>query len=240
LSDASQRARTILALDAAGSSCSAALFASGKIQAQAREAMGRGQSERLVPMIQEVTAAAGCAFADLDAIAVTCGPGGFTGVRIGLAAARGLALALGLPTVGLSNFEVLASAVPAPDRHLVVAIDAKRAEVYVQIFAPSPEGGAPRPLGPGYAARPDALAAQAPLGPLVLIGDAAEAASTALRSAGRNFELVPSEDLCLAALAAELAAARPLPDAGAPPPRPIYLRGADVTLPDGRKAQAVP
>lgn len=204
--------------------------------------MGRGQSERLVPMIQDVMAAADCEFSDLDAIAVTCGPGGFTGVRIGLAASRGLALALNVPTIGLSNFEVLAAAVPtlAPDRHLVVAIDAKRAEVYVQLFAQQPDGGAPRPLGPGYAARPEALAARAPHGPLVLIGDAAEAAGAALRAAGRIVEVTPSEDLCLAALAAELAAARPLPGPDAAPPRPIYLRGADVTLPDGRKAQALP
>lgn len=204
--------------------------------------MGRGQSERLVPMIQEVMAAAGCGFDDLDAIAATCGPGGFTGVRIGLAAARGLALALELPIIGLSNFEVLAAAAPvlAPDRHLLTTIDAKRAELYVQVFAPSPGGGIPRPLGPGCATRPEALAAQVPPGPLVLIGDAAAVAGDALRAAGRSIEVSSSEDLCLAAVAAQMAAARPLPGPGALPPRPIYLRGADVTLPDGRKAEAVP
>jgi len=93
----------ILALDSALSSCSAAVIEDGKILCELYENRMRGQAERLIPMCQEVCATAGLSFADLDALAVTCGPGTFTGVRIGLAAAKGLALALDIPLVGLPH-----------------------------------------------------------------------------------------------------------------------------------------
>lgn len=96
----------------------------------------RGQAERLIPMCQEVCDTAGLSFADLDALAVTCGPGTFTGVRIGLAAAKGLALALDIPLVGLTTLEVVAqnAAVAGSEGRIAVAHDARRAEVYLQIF----------------------------------------------------------------------------------------------------------
>ena len=225
----------LLALDAAGASCSAAVWAEGALRARACEAMARGQSERLVPMIEEVMARAGLAYADLEAIAVTRGPGGFTGVRIGLATARGLGLALGRPVLGVTSFEALAAGAPAPQAAgeiRVAVIDAKRAEVYVQAFR---DGG---PLGPGRACLPEALDEALPPGPLRLLGDGAALAAPALRAAGRSVAVAQPADPCLAAEVARLAAARPLPEAGAPPPGPLYLRGADVTLPDGRKLEA--
>ena len=197
-------------------------------------------------MLQEVMSAANVAFGDLDAIAVTRGPGGFTGVRIGLATARGLGLALGRPVVGLSNFEVLAalaltSGAPAlrSGQSLIAAIEAKRAEIYVQEFRADAEAAAiPLAKGPGRALLPEALDAAAAKGPVVLVGDAAPGAARALRAAGRVVEIVRWDGQCLAAPAAELAAGRLLPPADAEPPQPIYLRGADVTLADGSRAQA--
>ncbi len=232
--------KTILALDAAGASCSVAVWAGNAIRAHGGEAMVRGQSERLVPMIEEVMAAAGVDYGEVDAIAVTRGPGGFTGVRIGLAAAQGLAIALARPLVGVSNFEALAASVPEvpPGSHLVAAIDSKRAEVFVQVFRPPEPGAVTAAKGPGAADLEDDLAGILPSGTLLLVGDGAARAATVLRAAGREVALAPAPGPCIAALAARLAAARPLPGAGLGRPRPIYLRGADVTLPDGRQIQA--
>lgn len=234
------RTTTILALDTAGASCSVAVWMGDAIRAQGGADMARGQSERLVPMIEEVMAEAGLDYGEVDIIAVTLGPGGFTGVRIGLAAAQGLAIALALPLVGVSNFEALAASVPEvpPGSHLVAAIDSKRAEVFVQVFRPPEPGSVVVARGPGAAILEGDLAGILPSGPLLLVGDGATRAATALRAAGREAVLAPAPGSCIAAFAARVAAVRPPPDNGPDLPRPIYLRGADVTLPDGRKTQA--
>lgn len=126
----------ILALDSALSSCSAAVIKDGEIVSEIFENRMRGQAERLLPMCQEVCAEAGLSFDDLEAIAVTRGPGTFTGVRIGLAAAKGLALALGIPLIGVSTLKVTAQNFRAKlaECRIAVAHDARRSEVYLQIF----------------------------------------------------------------------------------------------------------
>ena len=106
-----------------------------------REMRERGQAERLMPMLADVMADAGLAFGDLERIAVTVGPGSFTGVRVGVAAARGLALASGLPVVGATSLAVMMHQAvdllgPALDqRVLAVAADARRGMVYLQLLA---------------------------------------------------------------------------------------------------------
>ena len=123
----------LLIFDTAGAACSVALWADDSVAAERYEAMARGQAERLLPMIGEALAAAGISYAQLDGIGVTCGPGAFTGLRIGLAAARGLALTLGIPAIGITTFEALAVRAPAG---CVVAIDTKRNDYYCQRFGP--------------------------------------------------------------------------------------------------------
>jgi tRNA threonylcarbamoyladenosine biosynthesis protein TsaB len=99
----------ILALDCCLDACSAAITTNGRVLARRIEPMTRGQAERLAPLVAETMEEAALSFPALDRIAVTTGPGSFTGLRVGLAFARGLALALGKPCVGLSSLEVLAS-----------------------------------------------------------------------------------------------------------------------------------
>ncbi len=225
--DRLQAPERLLAFDCAGGACSAAYWSDGAVAARRHEPMARGHAERLVPMIQEVMAEAGAGYAALSAIAVTCGPGGFTGLRIGLATARGLALASGRPLLGYSNFEVLAAAAPAESRRgrtLAVLIDAKRADLYVQAFAESGEA-----VTEAAACRPEALESRLPAGPLLLLGDAVEQARPALESAGRDLRLAGGPGLADAAVLAALAAAGARPAESAA--RPIYLRPPDVTLP---------
>lgn len=233
----SERAHCLLAFDTAGTACSVAVWRDGAVRARRFEAMSRGQSERLVPMIEAVMAEAGIAYPALDAIAVTRGPGGFTGVRIGLATARALALACARPVIGVSNFEAVAAAVSEDERRgrsLAVVIDAKRSDLYVQAFGTAP--GAPfAPVTEARAVAPADLNAVLPEGPLLLAGDAVEAARGALEMAGREVLAAAAPGQADAGWVAALAAGQLLPEPGAPPPEPIYLRGPDVTLarPDG-------
>ncbi len=98
----------VLALDTALDACSVAILRGHAVLADLNEPMQRGQAERLAPMAREAAAAAGVAFSELDRVAVTRGPGSFTGVRVGLSFARALALALAKPCVGVSTLEALA------------------------------------------------------------------------------------------------------------------------------------
>src|SRR6266853_3397229 len=120
----------VLAFDSSAAACSAAVRdGDGGLLAHRFESLARGHAERLMPMLRAVMAEAGLAFAALDLIAVTTGPGSFTGIRVGLAAARGLALASGLPILGVTAFEALAQAVSPVERAglgLLVAIDSRR------------------------------------------------------------------------------------------------------------------
>jgi tRNA threonylcarbamoyl adenosine modification protein YeaZ len=186
------------------------LLSGSRLVAGTQEDMAKGQAERLMPLIAEVLEAGGAAPRDLDAIGVGIGPGNFTGVRIAVSAARGLALALGIPAVGVSRLEALAFGLPRP---LAVVEDARRGEVYVQAFdAP----GADAPLLLNLTDLPHVLTS-----PRVTGSGAALAA-----------DAVPGLDVLapampLAEAIARIAAGR-WQDADLPRPAPLYLRAADA------------
>jgi len=191
--------------------------------------MERGQAEALVPMIDAVMTEARLELGALDFIAVTVGPGSFTGIRTGLATARGLALASGLPLIGITSYAAIADAV-AENRQtlpLVVALESKRAELFLQRFD---QAGASQPA----LIAPSRWESFAPAGEFAVAGDGAERFARGL--ARRDFRLVQAYAHSSAVAAARLGA--PLWESGAlpPPPAPLYLRAPDVTLrPLGRE-----
>ena len=121
----------ILAFDTSAAHCTAAVVQNGKLLAHAHEDMAKGQAERILVLCEELLAQAGTAWGGLDAIGVGIGPGNFTGIRIAVSAARGLALGLGVPAVGVSAFDALALGQDGP---CACAVDARRGQVYLQGF----------------------------------------------------------------------------------------------------------
>ncbi|MGV1771130.1 tRNA (adenosine(37)-N6)-threonylcarbamoyltransferase complex dimerization subunit type 1 TsaB [Agrobacterium vitis] len=130
----------LLAIDTAGVDCAVGLYDSDldRMLAARSETIGRGHAEKLMGMIDAVLNEASLALPSVERVAVTIGPGSFTGIRVGLSAARGLALALGVDIVGISTLAVLAAAERRRGGVVAVlaAMDAKRDEVYVQGFSP--------------------------------------------------------------------------------------------------------
>ena len=121
----------ILAFDTSGPFCAVALLSGDEVLASAEEPMARGQAERLLVLCEELLTASGVSVADLKAIGVGIGPGNFTGIRISVSAARGLALGLGIPAVGVSTFDALRFGTEGP---CACAVDARRDQVYLQGF----------------------------------------------------------------------------------------------------------
>lgn len=182
--------------------------------------MTRGHQERLAPLVAQVMADAGLAFADLQRVGVTVGPGSFTGLRVGLAFAKGLGAALGIPVVGVGVLEALAQ----PLNGTVLAIlDAKRDQVYLQAFADGVAVSAPDALPLGIAAA--RLAELAGSGEVTLVGSGARLVCDTLPGA-RQVAADHADPVAVA----QIAAAR-----SPTPPRPLYLRAPDAKLPGGRE-----
>ena len=140
---------TILALATVTEMCSVAVCSAGQVLANDQSLLGAKHAEKLLPMISKVMQQAEVQFADLDRIAVAKGPGSFTGIRIGISAARGLALAASKPLSGVNSLEALARGIRSDGQPILAVLDAKRGRVYVQICAPSGS-----PLGKARVIRP--------------------------------------------------------------------------------------
>ena len=200
----------ILGFDTSAAHCAAALLSGDRLIAAALEPMEKGQAERLMPFLLAVLAGTGLGWADLAALAVGTGPGNFTGVRIAVAAARGLALGLGIPAIGVTRLDALAHGLPRP---LTVIEDARRGAVYVQHFTQ---------LG-------QSVARLAPTDGLGMQGlGLPEGAVT-----GNAAALFGGTPLQAAFPLAEATARVALGRIGTPQPRPapFYLRGADAAPP---------
>jgi len=218
----------VLGLDSATDACSAAILRGGTVIARRHETMRRGHAEVLMVLVQDVMRRAALDFGSLDLIATTVGPGGFTGLRIGLASARGLALAGRIPIVGITTLEAVARAQLPVETPFLIALDTKRADVYVQLFA---SGGVPQ--GEPAAVMPNDIAARLPAGRISVGGNARDAVLRAL--AGRNPRPEPLDGpiqpdaAIVAAMGAERHASCGANISAAP--RPLYLRPPDARLP---------
>jgi tRNA threonylcarbamoyl adenosine modification protein YeaZ len=214
----------VLAIDTALEACSAAVLDTEQGGISARESlpMVRGHAEALLPLIARVMDSAGLEFAALDRIAVTTGPGSFTGLRVGIAAARGIALAAGKQAVGLSTLAAYAAPLIAADDTVpvVAVIDARHDHVYLQVFGP----GGRTVVTPRVASLREALRAAATGAPR-LIGTAAEMLAAAWPAGQRAPRLVDARRAPDVDWVARLGAAAT--DTGVPP-KPLYLRAPDA------------
>jgi len=205
----------ILVIDTCLNACQVGVFEGGRRLAGASEGMERGHQERLAPMAAEVMARTGLAFAELAKIVVTIGPGSFTGLRVGIAFAKGLSLATGAPMAGVGTLEALAASVVG-DGPAAAVIDARRGQVYVQAFDAGRAVTEPAILPLAEAER---RLSQLPGWPFVIAGPGAGQMADAV-GAARVAEIAAPDLDALGALADR---AEPATDI-----RPLYLRAPDA------------
>lgn len=205
----------LLAIDTCEGTCSAALVQAGEALARRMERIGRGHAERLLPMISELMAEAGIGYGDLGRVAVATGPGTFTGLRIGLSVARGLALTKGLPCVGLMSLPVLAAQADAGvDTPVHAIVMGRGGQGFYQAFRGMTAEGLPNPVADAEGLDADVIAARISAMPGVVVGSGAS-----LVAAESPHDAL--DPLVLARLAERL-------DPADFPPEPAYLRDADA------------
>lgn len=214
----------LLALDTALGACSCAILDDARILAHRIEIMERGHAERLAPMADEVIREAGIAFSDLQRLAVTTGPGTFTGQRVGLAFARGLRVALKIPLTGVTTLQAMATAAIAETGVAYAAAlhDARRNEVYFEVLRED------QTLIPAAIATfEDAMAAISRTtrnAKLAFAGTAAETAAIAYRGEAIVTPIRQPDALWVGRIALTRKASNEAP-------KPLYLRPPDAKLP---------
>jgi tRNA threonylcarbamoyladenosine biosynthesis protein TsaB len=217
----------ILAIDTALDACAAGILDTdaGKLIAQESLAMKRGHAEALMPLIARVMKQSGVAFAALDRIAVTTGPGSFTGLRVGLSAARGIALAANKPVVGLTTLTAYAAPIVSQngEQPVLSAIDARHDQVYFQMVS----GNGSSLIRPRLAPIEEALDASR-FGAPHLVGNAAGILGQRWPAQAQPpFKVDPQAAPDIAWVAWLGAAVSP----NTAPARPYYLRAPDAKLP---------
>jgi tRNA threonylcarbamoyladenosine biosynthesis protein TsaB len=225
----------ILAIDSAGLACSAVVAVGDTILSAERVETSHRQAEMLMPMVDAAMRKAGLPPAALDLVAVTVGPGSFTGIRVGLAAARGIALATGAQLVGVSSCEAVAAGLAQADcgdvQFLLIALESRREDLYVQLFAlPWNPVGPPASMMP--AALGEAVNAAVGAAPLLVAGDAAQRAALVLSNCADTIIVEDSAPDAAGVLRAGLHRWR---SGAVDAPRPLYLRPPDATLPSSSR-----
>jgi len=217
----------ILAIDTALDACAAGVLDTdaGKLIAQESQAMKRGHAEALMPLIARVIEESGIGFASLDRIAVTTGPGSFTGLRVGLSAARGIGLAANKPVIGLTTLSAFAAPVVSEsgEHPVISAIDARHDQVYYQVV----RGNGSSLIQPRVAPIEEALEASRFCAPH-LVGNAAGILSRRWPAQALAPFRVDTQSAPDIAWVAWLGAAVSPDDA---PARPFYLRAPDAKPP---------
>ncbi|KAF0675328.1 tRNA (adenosine(37)-N6)-threonylcarbamoyltransferase complex dimerization subunit type 1 TsaB [Profundibacterium mesophilum] len=220
----------ILAFDTSAAHCAAALLSEEGVHARRHEEMARGQGERLIGLLEEVLAEGGAAWSDLTRIGVGTGPGNFTGIRISVSAARGLALGLGIPAIGVTHFECVLHAARQSDerlgagRHLVSL--PYKGGLYLQPASASGIDGMAAMLPDAAPSTP--LPRLADPGALHLLGE--RAGDLARRYAQEGIPLGGHRDVTLApdALAEAIAHVALTRPAQSPRPTPHYIKAPDA------------
>lgn len=209
----------VLAIDAALAACSVAITADGHVLAESRQVAARGQAALLAPMVEAALRQAGRPATALDGVAVTVGPGSFTGLRAALALAHGIGLAAGRSVVGVTVAEALAAALsPAPGWTLWVAIDSRRGRIFLD------DGGTIRSLS--LADLPP------PAGPIAVAGDAAIEVAARLAARGYTAKLTDAR-LPHARHVAMVGERRLKKELTPRPAQPLYIDPPEARLPSG-------
>ncbi|WNJ90656.1 tRNA (adenosine(37)-N6)-threonylcarbamoyltransferase complex dimerization subunit type 1 TsaB [Bosea sp. 685] len=218
----------ILAIDTALGACSACVLEAGQAEPLAIEqiAMERGHAEALMPLVERVMKAVEGGFASLDRVAVTVGPGSYTGLRVGISAARAIALAAGIPAIGVTTLAATAAPLIGREsgRVIAAALDAKHGQVWFQALSSQ---GKPlvslRQVNHRDAAR--AIGA----GPVSLVGSAAMAVANEAWAIGLDALVLDESRAPDVTWVARLGLIADPEDA---PPRPLYLKAPETTPQD--------
>jgi tRNA threonylcarbamoyl adenosine modification protein YeaZ len=210
----------LLAIDCAAAPCAACVYDAAAKTELGRQVLdlGKGHAEHLMAVIDAALKAAGTRYVGLGAIAVSVGPGSFTGLRVGVSTARGLALALKIPAIGVTTLEALAAEAAAsfPGRAVLAALDAGREEIHAAVY----DKALALTYGPAVTTLAQATAMAVDTSAVI----AGTAASKIAASAGRTFDIGPTGATADIAVYARLAAEKGAGER----PKPLYLRGADA------------
>lgn len=221
----------VLAIDTALGACSACIVQAGEPLPLAADTipMDRGHAEALMPLLDRLSAQVDGGFESLDRVAVTVGPGSYTGLRVGISAARGIGLAAGIPVVGVATLSAYLAPLMVGEKRglLTAAIDAKHGQIYIQAIAP----GGRTIIPPGLMTYRDAIRLLGS-GPIMIAGSAAPLLAAEARAQGVEALISDASSHPDIAWVARLGI---LADPNQALPKPLYLREPDAKPQDGAR-----